>query len=127
MKSIQNIYYIDLLRMTFTQAVRMSLFSNTSENKHCKKLLLKMNLENKAFIFPDLKMGIWGGELSWEDEKELMVLIQIQRELQITIIELADHQKGLSSEQTTISKPQDNRVRGNQSEQYPKKILQRAQ
>lgn len=63
MKSIQNIYYIDLLRMTFTQAVRMSLFSNTSENEHYKKLLLfKMNLENKEYIFPDLFLKRGGGE-----------------------------------------------------------------
>lgn len=62
MKSIQNIYYIDLFRMTFTQAVRMSLFSDTSEKQHHKKLLLfKMNLENKEFIFPDLFLK-GGGE-----------------------------------------------------------------
>lgn len=34
MKSIQNIYSIDLLRTTFTQAVSMSqVFLNATENK----------------------------------------------------------------------------------------------
>lgn len=40
----------------------MSLFSDTSEKQHHKKLLLfKMNLENKEFIFPDLFLK-GGGE-----------------------------------------------------------------